>query len=235
MNYNHKHNCKCNHNCNGKLCRCYMKIILKSLLITVLVFMSIFLCVFLCNNKEESYNGTIIPFSSTSSTGISLATNPNGEPINMALLSFGYGQNISAEEIGSNNMNNLNFNLQEVPWETSFVMPRDGEITSISFSYTNAIETNSYNFDTRIIVKLYTAAANSEVFTAIPEATFELDKLLNGVVVENEVITGGMKDLSIKVEEDTKILLALYIKSDKPNNTQQIDLIGAGHAGINIK
>lgn len=229
---------KCN--CNCKMCWNCVKPIFKTLLVTLLIIVNIFLCLSMCTEEEEppigeeSYSGAIIPFSSTASTGISLTTNADGTPLNMALLSFGYGQNISAT-IGNNNMDTLNFNLQEYPWETSFVMPRDGEITAISFSFTNAVNTNTYDFDTRIIVKLYAAPANSEVFNALTEATFELDQVLNGNLAGNAVITGSNKDLSIPVEEDTKLLLAVYLSSDNPNNDQTVELIGGAHAGINIR
>lgn len=224
-----------NHNNNCKVsCDCTVYI-LKILLVGALILMNIFLCVFLCINKNEDSNGAIIPFASTSSTGISLTTDVDGTPMNMALLSFGYGQNISAVGISSSNMNTLNFNLQYVPWETSFVMPRDGEITSISFSYTNAEDAECYDFNTRMIVKLYAAPSDSQVFNAIPEATFELDRVLNGMLLQNEIITGNNKDLAIPITQDTKLLLAIYLESDNPDNVNKINLIGGVHAGINIK
>ena len=227
---NNKYNCDCDCEISTEC----IKRIFKVLLISALIIMNILLCIFIAINTNNNANGTIIPFSSTSSTGISLTTNTDGTPINMALLTFGYGQNSSAVDIGRDNMNILDFNSEIVPWETSFIMPRDGKITSVFFSYTNAEEANCYNSNTKIIVQLYSAPAESQTFYAIPETKFELNKILNGSLQPNEVITGNISNLSIEIPKNTKILMAVYLKSDSPDNINTINLLGGAHAGINI-
>lgn len=227
----YKKKCKLYKECElKKKENCILKIALIGLTILVILF-SLLFC-FVCNNNLGEISGTIIPYSSGNASELVIASNEQGNPFQVALISFG-GSAIVSPKIGQNTRF-LDLSVLNSPWDASFVVPRDGQITSFYATYTTTLEVDFSNSNSRIMAKLFKANTTSGLYNEIVETELQVSPLLNGTIGKNNIYTTNIENISVDINAGDKILLAFYLVTENPRADIQIAR-GFASGGLNIK
>ncbi|WP_160671058.1 exosporium glycoprotein BclB-related protein [Clostridium sp. C8-1-8] len=144
--------------------------------------------------------GSIIPFAS-------------GLPVILTTLVTGLAGTVSALGFGSSatglTVAGLTIDLTGgagLAINEAFSMPRDGVIRSISAFYSNVLALALVGTTVNITAQLYSAPPTSNIFTAIPGASVQLDPL-PGVLAIGGTSSGITTGLSIPVAAETRLLL----------------------------
>ncbi|QAA31813.1 exosporium glycoprotein BclB-related protein [Clostridium manihotivorum] len=143
--------------------------------------------------------GSIIPFAS-------------GLPVILTTLASGLVSTVSALGFGSSatglTVAGLTIDLTGTGAliNEAFSMPRDGVIRSISAFYSNLLALTLVGTTVNITAQLYSAPPTSNIFTAIPGASVQLDPL-PGVLAIGGTTSGITTGLSIPVPAETRLLL----------------------------
>ena len=170
-------------------------------------------------NGGENQGGSIIPFSSGSQT---VVENILGN--NLASL-IGFGSSVDLVPIANNTIN-LTAVLSE-----AFSVPRDGDITAISASYTTLEGLVESGFVT-IRAQIFLAPAGSNTFTGT-SASVDLVPSITEPVPLGLLVFGSATFPPVPVAAGDRLLMVFYISSLQAETAVDL-VIGTASAGINI-
>ena len=178
-------------------------------------------------------NGTIIPLAS--GTTLSVSTNRFGNTFFSATIGFG------ANGTGFISENQFFINPSALSPNVTFPVPRNGTITAVSafFSYSGpSNENNPIPFDLTVTVhaQIFAAPPGTDTFQALPETLVTFDTGITRDTPVETTMHGIIKDLSIPIIEETRLLTVFFATSTSTNPLGRLDteIIGFGSAGINI-
>lgn len=222
------HECSEHDDCkkHNKPCKKIVQAIKFVLLITLITTISLITSLTI----NSGSNSTIIPYSSGTS-GMLLSAHADGSPEQVAFMDFGTASNYSVFTEGDGT-EVIDLQSLNILFDNYFIMPRKGTITSIYADFTTQLQEDLSGSDSQVSVGLYAAAPDSRVFRVIPEAVLHLTPKLNGVIPVNTVLNASNDQLSVSVDEGTKLLLVYYISAS--SGTIAV-MQGSGSGGINIK
>ncbi|MFF2175319.1 exosporium glycoprotein BclB-related protein [Lysinibacillus sp. NPDC058147] len=171
-------------------------------------------------NNDESNGGSIIPFSSGNTQTV--VENILGN--NLASL-IGFGTAIDLVPIANNTIN-LTGLLTE-----SFTVPREGNITAISASFTTLggqIESGSVT----IRAQIFHAPIGSNIFTGT-SASVDLAPTVTEPIPVGLLVFASANITPVPVAPGDQLLMVFYISS-LPGETTVDLILGTASAGINI-
>lgn len=161
--------------------------------------------------------GAIIPFSSGQS--ISLTTLNSGQTDTFYFIGFGSSGSLSSTL-------DPTLNLDNIPVDFSFSLPRKGTITSLAASYKLVTRGLSHDEPITVTAQLYlTKSLDQNLFSPINNA--KIDFIFDSVVPKGTIKHGIIDNLSIQVNCDTRLLL-VFSSSSKVIST----LTGIASASI---
>jgi len=105
---------------------------------------------------------------------------------------------------------------------TSFSVPRDGTIKSLSGVFNTTVALSLIGSTATITGQLYSAPATSNSFTAVPGASVTLTPSLTGLLAIGTIAAGMTTGLNIPVTAGTRLLLVF-----SPKITAGLDLAAA--------
>ena len=174
------------------------------------------------NVDSAGGTGAIIPYASGLVT--TLATVVGGLANVSAILGFGWNDTL----VGVGNIIDLTLLSN-----TSFMMPRDGVITSIS-GYISVQAALTTTAEITITGQLYQSTTPDNDFTAIPGATVTLSPTISGIISIGDTAFGVQSGLNIPVTAGSRLLLVFT-----PTVTGGIDIATAMtvyiSGGVNIE
>lgn len=170
-------------------------------------------------NGGENQGGSIIPFSSGTQT---VVENILGN--NLASI-IGFGSAVDFVPIANNTIN-LTAVLSE-----AFSVPRDGNITAISASYTTLEGLVESGFVT-IRAQIFLAPAGSNTFTGT-SASVDLVPSITEPVPLGLLVFGSATFPPVPVAAGDRLLMVFYISSLQAETAVDL-VIGTASAGINI-
>ncbi|PJO40381.1 exosporium glycoprotein BclB-related protein [Lysinibacillus xylanilyticus] len=171
-------------------------------------------------NSEENSGGSIIPFSSGNTQTVVQSILGN----NLASL-IGFGSAVDLVPIANNTIN-LTGLLSE-----AFIVPRDGNITAISASYTalgGLVESGSVT----IRAQIFQAPVGSNTFTGT-SASVDLVPSITGPIPVGLLVFASATIPPVPVTPGDQLLMVFYISS-LPGDTAVDLILGTASAGINI-
>ena len=114
----------------------------------------------------------------------------------------------------------------------AFSVPRNGTITDMSATFTVSISTTLSLGTLYVSAQLFSAPANGETFTAIPEANLVLEPGLDEISV-GTIVSGTLSGINVPVTQGEQLLLVFYA-----NNSSIVALedtiAGYASAGVAI-
>lgn len=176
-----------------------------------------------CLQKNPIQNtGSIIPFSS-GITPVALATTILGVASTGSLV--GFGTAIPSVSVLGNTID-LTGILNE-----AFVVPRAGNITAISASFTATVGLNLLLASANVTAQIYKAPASSSIFTAT-NAVVQLAPALTGVVTVGQIVNGSANLAPIPVAQGDRLVMLYTVAGT--GVTVAVALTGTASAGITI-
>ena len=153
----------------------------------------------------------IMPFSTGYTAIATPTTNAVGQSLRIAVAGFGEsGLNIA---LTAPNGNTFSPTVAD-DWYM-FTLPADVVITKIIASVVNgaAFDLNAYNNLVPYIV-IATAAANSKVFTFVPETFFDTAPFMGGQIhaVHATTVSGESGDLNVPLTKGTQVMICLGLR-----------------------
>ncbi|MEB2299851.1 hypothetical protein LAV72_09485 [Lysinibacillus xylanilyticus] len=170
-------------------------------------------------NGGENQGGSIIPFSSGRQT---VVENILGN--NLASL-IGFGSAVDLVPIANNTIN-----LTAV-FSEAFSVPRDGNITAISASYT-ALAGQVESGSVTIRAQIFQAPAGSNTFTGT-SASVDLVPSITAPIPVGLLVFASATITPVPVAAGDRLLMVFYISS-VPGETAVDLVLGNATAGINI-
>lgn len=165
--------------------------------------------------------GSIIPFSS-GITPVVLATIAGGLVGTASII--GMGSAVPGVSIAGNSID-----LSSIVTE-SFSVPRAGNITEMSASFTVAVGTTLIG-TTTVNAKVYKAPAGSSIFTAT-DATVNLEPSFTSILTVGNTASGSATFAPIPVEQGDRLIMVISIEATGVTIIQE--LAGTVSAGITI-
>ncbi len=92
-------------------------------------------------------------------------------------------------------------------FDTSFSMPRDGVISSISAYFSISAALSLVGSSVTITAQLYSSSTPDDTFTAISGAAVTLAPALTGLVAIGDKVNSTVTGLSIPVTNETRLLM----------------------------
>lgn len=171
-------------------------------------------------------DGAIIPYAS-GTTPLSITTVTTALPSTGFVSAIGFGETQNGITIAAGG------ELILSTGNMAYVMPRNGTITAIRAFFTNIVPATLGTSVLRISAQLYYAEKNSNVFRPLEGTRVDLTPTLTGTVPVNSTFTGSERNLSIKVERGTRLLLVFFASiTEAP--AVAVTLTGTASAGVNI-
>lgn len=115
----------------------------------------------------------------------------------------------------------------------AYVMPRNGNITSIAAQYTIASDA-IISTEITITAQLYASTDFSDLFSPIPGAIVTLGPPLTGNLAETVQTYGIVSNLNIPVTAQTRLLL-VFSASQTGQPPELLEFVGTASAGVSIK
>ncbi|MFF2794901.1 exosporium glycoprotein BclB-related protein [Lysinibacillus xylanilyticus] len=172
-------------------------------------------------NSEENNGGSIIPFSSGNTQTVVESILGN----NFASL-IGFGSAVDLVPIANNTIN-LTGILSE-----AFIVPRDGNITAISASYTALAGGGIESGSVTIRAQIFQAPVGSNTFTGT-SASVDLVPSITEPIPVGLLVFASATIPPVPVTPGDQLLMVFYISS-LPGDTAVDIIIGNASAGINI-
>ena len=114
----------------------------------------------------------------------------------------------------------------------AFSIPTDGTIKDFAVHFTVTPEGNLFDATQTINAQLYRAEVGTSDFFAIPETFLELTPSFTGVVPQGSIASGILRNLSIPVAAEERLLLVISATSE--GTTDSTNLIGNVSAGLSF-
>jgi BclB C-terminal domain-containing protein len=172
------------------------------------------------------FEGTIIPYAS-GTTPLTLTTLTTALPSTGFVSAIGFGETQNGITITAGGELSLSTG------NMAFTMPRNGTITAIRAFFTNIIPVTLGATVIQISAQLYFAEPNSNVFRPLADTRVDLTPTLTGTVPANSTFTGSLKNLRVRVDRGTRLLL-VFFASITGAPAVAVTVTGLASAGVNI-
>jgi BclB C-terminal domain-containing protein len=171
-------------------------------------------------------DGAIIPYAS-GTTPVAITTLSTALPATGFVSAIGFGETQNGITIAAGG------ELILSTGNMAFVMPRNGTITAIRAFFTNIVPVTLNTSVLQISAQLYFAEPNSNVFRPLDGTRVNLEPTLTGNIPVNSTFTGSERNLKIRVERGTRLLL-VFFASITGAPAAAFTITGTASAGVNI-
>ena len=171
-------------------------------------------------------DGAIIPYAS-GTTPVAITTVTTALPSTGFVSAIGFGETQNGITIAAGG------ELILSTGNMAFVMPRNGTITAIRAFFTNIVPVTLGTSVVRISAQLYFAEQNSNVFRPLNNTRVDLAPTLTNNVAINSTFTGSERNLKVRVERGTRLLL-VFFASITEGPAVAVTITGTASAGVNI-